>query len=53
MSVAKDLANHWTYMVFLYSEALFRFREGFITFLGRESPPSQEKSPVEKMKYEV
>ena len=36
LSVAKDLANYWTDMVLLFSEAFYRSREG-INYLGRNA----------------
>ena len=54
LSVPKDLANHLTDMVHLYSVASLRSWEGFIPsfFGGQYHPPlSQEKSPKKIFKF--
>ena len=43
LSVPKDLANRWTDIVLLYSEASYRFWEGFKLFLERVSSPHSPK----------
>jgi hypothetical protein len=43
---SKNLANRWTYMVLLFRVASHRSWEGY--FGGKVTPPSQEKSPLEK-----
>ena len=49
LSVPKDLANRWTYIVLLYRVASHRSWEGLLLFWGRVLQPSQEKSPLEKL----
>ena len=43
---SKDLANHWTDMVFIYSEATYRGPMNFITIYGGRVPqPPKDKLP--------
>ena len=42
MSVASDLANHWTNMVLLYEKDAYRSNEGLYLSLERVPPPSEE-----------
>ena len=43
------MANRWTDVVLLYSEASYSLREGLYLFWGKVSSPSHEKSPLEKV----
>ena len=48
VSVLKNLVNCWTNMVLLNNLASRWFWEDLLLFLGRVSPTSPEKSPLEK-----
>ena len=54
-SVPKDLANRWTKILLLYSEASYSSWEGFKLFLGRESsspsPPKKYFFTLLKLKF--